>query len=74
MLFAEWLRLSQAFRVPKTPDITRSDEMPLTSNSEPIDQGIRAIHTALLGSENTIELPTIKSQFFSCIELDMRIL
>ena len=32
---------------------------PLTSNSEPIDQRIRAVHTALLGAENVIELPTI---------------
>jgi hippurate hydrolase len=50
---------AQAFRAPKMPDIATSDEMPLTSNSEPIDQRIRAIHTALLGSENIIELPTI---------------
>ena len=34
-------------------------EFPLTSNSEPLDQRIRTVHTALVGSENIIELPTI---------------
>jgi amidohydrolase len=50
---------AQAFRAPRMPDITTSSEFPLTSNSEPIDQRIRAVHTGLLGSENIIELPTI---------------
>src|SRR5215469_8295822 len=38
--------------------VTTSGEIPLTSNSKPIDQRIRAVHTALLGSENVVELPT----------------
>jgi metal-dependent amidase/aminoacylase/carboxypeptidase family protein len=50
---------AQAFRAPRMPDITTSNEFPLSSNSEPIDQRIRAVHTALLGSENVVELPTI---------------
>jgi hippurate hydrolase len=50
---------AQAFHAPRMPDITTSSEFPLTSNSEPIDQRIRAVHTALLGSENIIELPTL---------------
>ena len=50
---------AQAFRAPRMPDITTSSEFPLTSNSEPIDQRIRTVHTALVGSENIIELPTI---------------
>jgi amidohydrolase len=50
---------AQAFRSPRMPDITISSEFPLTSNSEPLDQRIRTVHTALVGSENIIELPTI---------------
>jgi hippurate hydrolase len=50
---------AQAFRAPRMPEITTSSEFPLTSNSEPVDQRIRAVHTALLGSENIIELPTL---------------
>jgi amidohydrolase len=50
--------IAQAFRAPRLPDITTSSEFPITSNSEPIDRRIRAVHTALLGSENIIELPT----------------
>jgi len=49
---------AHAFRAPTMPVITTSGEIPLTSNSEPIDQRIRAVHTALLGSENVVELPT----------------
>ena len=57
---------ARAFRAPRMPEITTSDEFPLTSNSEPIDQRIRAIHTALLGSENVVELPTaMASEDFS---------
>jgi len=50
---------AQAFRAPRMPDIMTSSEFPLTSNSEPIDQRIRAVHTALLGSKNVVELPTL---------------
>lgn len=50
---------AQAFRAPRMPDIMTSSELPLTSNSEPIDQRIRAVHTALLGSKNVVELPTL---------------
>ena len=50
---------AHAFRAPTMPEITTSGEFPLTSNSEPIDQRIRAVHTALLGSENIVELPTV---------------
>lgn len=50
---------AEAFRAPRMPEITTSSEFPITSNSEPIDQRIRAVHTALLGSDNIIELPTI---------------
>jgi hippurate hydrolase len=50
---------ARAFRATKMPDIITSGEFPITSNSEPIDQRIRAIHTALLGSENVVELPTL---------------
>jgi amidohydrolase len=50
---------AQAFRAPRMPDITTSSEFPLTSNSEPIDQRIRSVHRALLGSENVVELPTL---------------
>ncbi|HEY6536894.1 MAG TPA: amidohydrolase [Candidatus Nitrosocosmicus sp.] len=50
---------AQAFRAPRMPEITTSSEFMLTSNSEPIDQRIRAVHRALLGSENIIDLPTI---------------
>src|SRR5215471_18495536 len=49
---------AHAFRAPTMPVITTSGEIPLTSNSKPIDQRIRAVHTALLGSENVVELPT----------------
>ena len=57
---------ARAFRAPRMPEITTSDEFPLTSNSEPIDQRIRATHTALLGSENVVELPTaMASEDFS---------
>jgi amidohydrolase len=50
---------AQAFRAPRMPDIMTSSELPLTSNSEPIDQRIRAVHTALLGSKNVVELPSL---------------
>ena len=50
---------AQAFRASRMPDIMTSSEFPLTSNSESIDQRIRAVHTALLGSQNIIDLPTI---------------
>ncbi len=50
---------AQAFRAPKMPNITTSSEFPITSNSEPIDQRIRAVHKSLLGSDNIIEVPTI---------------
>jgi amidohydrolase len=50
---------AQAFRAPRMPDITTSREFPLTRNSEPIVRRIRAMHTALLGSENVVELPTM---------------
>ena len=57
---------AQAFRAPRMPEITTSNEFPLTRNSEPIDQHICATHTALLGSENVIELPTtMASEDFS---------
>jgi hippurate hydrolase len=57
---------ARAFRAPRMPEITTSDEFPLTSNTEPTDQRIRAIHTALLGSENVVELPTaMASEDFS---------
>ncbi len=48
-----------AFRAPRMPDIMTSSEFPLTSNSEPVDQRIHAVHTALLGSKNVVELPTL---------------
>ena len=47
--------VTQAFRAPRIPDITISCDFPITSNSEPIDQRICAVHTALLGSENILE-------------------
>jgi amidohydrolase len=50
---------AQAFGAPRMPYITTSSEFPLTRNSEPIVQRIRYVHTALLGSENVIELPTM---------------
>jgi metal-dependent amidase/aminoacylase/carboxypeptidase family protein len=50
---------AQAFRAPRMPDITTSSEFPLTKNSEPNARRIHAVHTALLGSENVVELPTI---------------
>jgi amidohydrolase len=50
---------AQAFRSPKDPDITTSNAFPLTSNTEPIDQRILAVHKALLGQEHVIELPTM---------------
>jgi amidohydrolase len=50
---------AQAFRAPRMPDITTSSEFPLTKNSEPIARRIHAVHTALLGSQNVVELPTI---------------
>jgi amidohydrolase len=49
---------AHAFRAPKPPEIITSDAFPLTSNSEPIDQRILAVHRALMGHENVIELPT----------------
>lgn len=49
---------AQAFRAPKPPEIITSDAFPLTSNSEPIDQRILAIHRALLGHEHVVELQT----------------
>ena len=42
-----------------TPEITTSDEVPLTSNCEAIDQRIRAVHASLLGSDHIVELPTM---------------
>jgi hippurate hydrolase len=50
---------AQAFRAPKPPEIITSDAFPLTSNNEPIDQRILAVHRALLGHENVVELPTL---------------
>jgi metal-dependent amidase/aminoacylase/carboxypeptidase family protein len=50
---------AQAFRAPKDPEITTSNAFPLTSNTEPIDQRILAVHRALLGQEHIIELPTM---------------
>jgi amidohydrolase len=50
---------AHAFRAPRMPDITTSSEFPITSNSEPIDQRIRAVHKSLLGSDNIIEMPTM---------------
>jgi hippurate hydrolase len=50
---------AQAFRAPKPPEITTSDSVPLTSNNELIDQRISAVHTALLGPEHIVELPTL---------------
>jgi amidohydrolase len=50
---------ARAFRAPKDPEITTSDAFPLTSNTEPIDQRILAVHRALLGPENVVELPTL---------------
>ena len=40
---------AQAFRAPKPPEIITSDAFPLTSNSEPIDQRILAVHRATDG-------------------------
>ena len=39
----------RAFRAPKAPEITASDVFLLTSNTEPIDQRILAVHRELLG-------------------------
>jgi amidohydrolase len=50
---------AQAFGAPKRPEITTSDAYPLTSNSEPIDQRIHAVHRAVLGPEHVVELPTM---------------
>lgn len=50
---------AQAFRASKPPEITTSDEVPLTSNCEAIDQRIRAVHASLLGSDHIVELPTM---------------
>ena len=50
---------AQAFRASKPPEITTSDEVPLTSNCEGIDQRIRAVHASLLGSDHIVELPTM---------------
>jgi metal-dependent amidase/aminoacylase/carboxypeptidase family protein len=50
---------AQAFRAPKDPEITTSDAFPVTSNSEPIDQRIRAVHRTLLGPEHVVEMPTM---------------
>ncbi len=50
---------ARAFRAPKDPEITTSDAFPLTSNTEPIDQRILAVHRALLGPEHVLELPTM---------------
>lgn len=50
---------AQAFGAPRMPDIVTSSEFPLTRNSEPVDQRIRAVHTALLGTKNVIQLPTM---------------
>jgi len=50
---------AQAFRAPRIPEITTSAAFPLTSNTEPIDQRIRSVHTGLLGAEQVIELPTL---------------
>lgn len=50
---------AQAFRAPKPPEIITSDAFPLTSNNEPIDQRILAVHRTLLGNENVVELRTL---------------
>ncbi|MGA9154162.1 MAG: amidohydrolase [Candidatus Nitrosopolaris sp.] len=50
---------AQAFRAPKPPEIITSDAFPLTSNNEPIDQSILAVHRTLLGNENVVELRTL---------------
>jgi hypothetical protein len=50
---------AQAFRAPKDPEIITSDAFPVTSNSEPIDQRVRAVHRALLGPEHIVEMPTM---------------
>jgi amidohydrolase len=50
---------AQAFRAPRSPEIITSDASPLTSNSEPIDQRIHSVHTAMLGPEHVVELPTM---------------
>jgi hippurate hydrolase len=50
---------AQAFRAPKDPEITTSNAFPLTSNTEPIDQRILAVHRALLGPEHVVELNTM---------------
>ncbi|HEY7081162.1 MAG TPA: amidohydrolase [Nitrososphaeraceae archaeon] len=50
---------AMAFRAFKPPEITTSDWVPLTNNNELVDQRIRAIHTALLGPEKVVELPTL---------------
>lgn len=50
---------ARAFRSPKDPEITTSNAFPLTSNTEPIDQRILAVHRTLLGPEHVVELPTM---------------
>src|SRR6476659_9364762 len=50
---------AQAFRAPRIPEITTSAAFPLTSNTEPIDQRIRSVHTGLLGANQVIEIPTL---------------
>lgn len=50
---------AQAFRAPRRPKITTSNEFPLTSNNEHLVKRIRKVHTLLFGSDNVIELPTM---------------
>ena len=50
---------AQAFRASTPPEMTTSDEVPLTSNCEAIDQRIRAVHASLLGSDHIVELATM---------------
>lgn len=50
---------AQAFRAPRRPEITTSNEFPLTSNNEHIDKRTRDVHALLFGSDNVIELPTM---------------
>jgi amidohydrolase len=51
--------VATAFSAPKMPEITTSAAFPLISNTEPIDQRIRDVHTGLLGAKQVIEIPTL---------------
>lgn len=51
--------VAKAFSAPKMPEITTSGAFPVTSNTEPLDQRIRDVHTGLLGANQVIEIPTL---------------